>query len=369
MKLRRFYANNYKTLVNFEVKFEDLTVIAGPNGSGKSNFLDALKGVLDYAVQDVALPTAFGGNISPLVGDGDDPELSVTVGLEVGVEPDVFEYRLDFGTHPSDPRRAWRLQEAVSASGSEQLTFSAGHGVRWVRPEGDVRFEVGQNSILALANTVPLAAVAKRALGAIQILRLVPSGLEERTSGSVHRLLAGGENFFQYLRHVLGSQASSRAFVEMLRYTSLPNLTDFRFVELPDQSAIPYFDFEADGSFAGSFAPQALSDGQRALIILNTLLWHMQEHPGVLLIDEPENFLSVAEIQPLLFRMLDATEEQDSQFVLITHHPEFINSVGNDAFRWFERIDGGPTQVRMLPVRGGGLPRSILVQRGWTDAE
>jgi predicted ATPase len=41
--LSRLYANNFRTLVNFEVKFDRLNLLLGPNGSGKSSVFDLLR--------------------------------------------------------------------------------------------------------------------------------------------------------------------------------------------------------------------------------------------------------------------------------------------------------------------------------------
>src|SRR5437764_582830 len=41
--LRRIRIQNYKSLVDVDVRLEPLTAIFGPNAAGKSNFLDALQ--------------------------------------------------------------------------------------------------------------------------------------------------------------------------------------------------------------------------------------------------------------------------------------------------------------------------------------
>lgn len=43
--IRRLFIDNYKCLVNFELKLEALTLLIGPNGAGKSAVLDVLFGV------------------------------------------------------------------------------------------------------------------------------------------------------------------------------------------------------------------------------------------------------------------------------------------------------------------------------------
>ncbi|WP_295445332.1 ATP-binding protein [uncultured Thiodictyon sp.] len=44
--ITRLYVDNFRCLVNFELKFQDFTLLAGLNGSGKSSVLDVM-----YALQ------------------------------------------------------------------------------------------------------------------------------------------------------------------------------------------------------------------------------------------------------------------------------------------------------------------------------
>jgi len=41
--ITRLYANNFRCLVAFEMKFDSFQVLCGPNGAGKSSVIDALQ--------------------------------------------------------------------------------------------------------------------------------------------------------------------------------------------------------------------------------------------------------------------------------------------------------------------------------------
>ena len=48
--LQRLYADNYKCLVNFDLRLQELSLLLGPNGVGKTSVLDvvfALRRLLD----------------------------------------------------------------------------------------------------------------------------------------------------------------------------------------------------------------------------------------------------------------------------------------------------------------------------------
>ena len=51
----------------------------------------------------------------------------------------------------------------------------------------------------------------------------------------------------------------------------------------------------------------------------------MRSQTTTLCLDEPDNFLALAEIQPLIFEFCDATEENGPQVIFASHHPETID--------------------------------------------
>ena len=67
-----------------------------------------------------------------------------------------------------------------------------------------------------------------------------------------------------------------------------------------------------------------LSDGQRALIALYAFILGGNPH-RLLLLDEPDNYVTLPEIQPLLAEMEDECGDELPQIVLASHHPEAID--------------------------------------------
>ena len=115
-----------------------------------------------------------------------------------------------------------------------------------------------------------------------------------------------------------------------------------------------------------AFSLGDLSEGQRALISLYLLL-HCAVKPGAtLLIDEPENFVSLRELQPWLFEMQDRAEEQGGQVLLISHNPAFIDQLAPSQAVQFSRPNNFHTVVGPFKTEGfEGLTASQVVARGW----
>ena len=68
-----------------------------------------------------------------------------------------------------------------------------------------------------------------------------------------------------------------------------------------------------------------LSDGQRALILLYAVLHFLLQQGRTVFLDEPDNFVSLDEIQPWLLSAADVVDGGSGQLVLVSHHPEIFN--------------------------------------------
>jgi len=112
-----------------------------------------------------------------------------------------------------------------------------------------------------------------------------------------------------------------------------------------------------------------LSEGQRALIALYVLLFCALPEGATLLIDEPDNFLALAEIQPWLLQLLDRVDEVHAQVIVTSHHPEILNQMAAQGGVLFDRPGGGATRVRAFdPADDSGLTPAELIARGWESA-
>jgi hypothetical protein len=137
-----------------------------------------------------------------------------------------------------------------------------------------------------------------------------------------------------------------------------------------------YFEFEKVGENRSLLKAQIgeaqyrfheLSDGQRMLIVLYSLIHFAHNQRYTLCIDEPENFVSLPEIQPWLFTLHDACADNELQALFISHHPEYINYLADSSGLWFERKQNAPVRVRPVSGDENGLAPAELAARGWID--
>jgi hypothetical protein len=84
------------------------------------------------------------------------------------------------------------------------------------------------------------------------------------------------------------------------------------------------------------------------------------------MIDEPENFISLAEIQPWLMKVTDMVEERKGQVLLFSHHPELINQWAANHGVQFVRDGVGPVHVEPFAANEyTTLAPAEVVARGW----
>jgi len=77
------------------------------------------------------------------------------------------------------------------------------------------------------------------------------------------------------------------------------------------------------------------------LIVLHTLIYALRSEGVTLCMDEPENFLALAEIQPWLVTLYDFCTDGELQALLASHHPQLIDYLAVSSGYWFERQNGG----------------------------
>ncbi|MCX6842952.1 MAG: AAA family ATPase [candidate division WOR-3 bacterium] len=369
--LKRIYANNYRCLVNFELNLDRLTLLMGPNGGGKSSVLDLL-----YAVRQIVVCNARATELLPPSGltrwSGPTDQ---TFELAVQGEYGLFTYRLVNHYEP-DFRKQKLQEERLLLDDKPLFTFV----------EGDVRLYHDDHalgptfmsdwSFSALANVLTgrpdnqKLTWFKNWLRGLFILSLQPKAMLSEAKVESEWLNRDGTNFSSWYRFLSQEhQDKTYQLTDQLRKV-IPGFYAFKleqggpssrilkvgFIENIGKGSPIWFDFEE------------LSDGQRALIVLYSLLIGMKDLGHTVFLDEPENYLALPEIQPWLMELNDACGQGFPQAVLVSHHPELVDYLGAECGRWMEREPLGPTRVKEIPgVSESGLKLSEQIARGWTS--
>jgi predicted ATPase len=289
--------------------------------------------------------------------------------LDVRLDGGRYRYSLRL-RHDADDYDTTIVEETVARDGRELFAYREGH-VHLHRdddaPATSFPFG-GYRSFLSDVDDRPEHAQLARFLRymrSVRTLKLMPSQMHSVTVEEHATMHHCGDDFPSWYRHLAQEQPGElHGLFEELR-RALPGFRSLALVGARHRGRtrdlVARFDSPGGGEHELEF--EALLDGQRALIVLYTLLVDLRSGERLVLLDEPESFVGLTEIRPWLYALDDALG--GGQLLLISHHPEIIDSLAAERPLLFERADGGPVRVRTeIFVRDDGLRASEQLLRG-----
>ena len=210
----------------------------------------------------------------------------------------------------------------------------------------------------------------KRWLGNVVHVQINPWAMSARSERESREPTKDLSNFADWFRHL--KLESGRAVFEAISELAeaIPGLVGLEAKEAGLDVRVVQAEIAAGPNVApAAYALHDLSEGQRTLIALYVLMHCAVTRDSTLLIDEPDNFIALPEVQPWLMKMLDRTDEQGAQVILVSHHPELLNQLAGQGGVVFARPDG--LQTRAMPFEppgDSGLTPAEIVARGWERA-
>ena len=175
-------------------------------------------------------------------------------------------------------------------------------------------------------------------------LFLEPKRLRSGSDFDTDRLSDSGDNFASWYQGRL--QENPRRIFEAIDQLRdiLPGFIDLKLV----QKGSDYRELQAEFSSMGVetssiYRFDQLSDGQRALIVLYLLLF-TDDAERTLFLDEPDNYVTLPELQPWLAELEDGCGDTLPQTILISHHPEAIDFLSDKAI-WLGRDPESHTRI------------------------
>jgi energy-coupling factor transporter ATP-binding protein EcfA2 len=364
--LTRLYIDNFRCFVNFEHKPARRELILGTNGSGKSSFLDALLLLRQFVTKGDIFDDFF------ILGQRtrwlNQPQQ--TFELEASLDGGGYVYRLVIEPW-GEPVRPRVKSETVHLEGKPIFEFIAGEVHLYNdRFEHKVTYPFDWHRS-ALATIIPRRdneklSRFKRWISGLYCFRINPFAMEPRADGESFHPNVNLSNIALWYRHLVQADPKQNAAMLSSLRASLDGFSFLQLEPVGENVRLLAAEFAQVGGKTSKFYFNELSDGQRCLICLYTILHFVLAKGSTVVLDEPDNFISLREIQPWLMAVTDSVEENQGQVLLISHHPEAIN-------QWAPRngvqfVREGAGAVRVVEFRAdpeGSLPPSELVARGW----
>lgn len=357
--LKRLTIDGFKSLVDFSVELEPLTLLVGENGVGKSTILQAV----DLLSHLISTPLASYLELRewtyPDLVHLKSSGMSIRFEMDVEVTPAgqagpvLVRWTVELGAR----RYPGIASERVEAAGKPLLERHGSSMWRWL-PDGSEEPHVKQSSgtsylgsvdpedpedqakfptLVALASWVkrisPYVSISPRSIGAARASTTL--GYQgERLAGFIAHLQAKRPDGFERVQERLRSRYAR--FVSMRAKRRGPGWHDLLVTERLGRDTI-------------DLHPQQLSDGLIRLIAIAAM---PEQDPSLLLLDELENGIH-PELAGSLVGLLKDVAKEGVQALATTHSPMLVNYV-DDPRRVIlvsRGPDGGPTTMRFSESR------------------
>lgn len=360
--LTRLYIDNFRCFEKFEWKPGRKQLILGRNGTGKSSLMDVVRLVKQFTENGETAERLFPWTQRTIWSD----QMEQTLEIEASLENVTYLYRLVLGGGES----RWSVQvrsESIYRDGAP--IFEVNDGTVQIPSELVERPLVyphdRNRSALASIGARPASEVFKRWLAGTLCFRLNPFSMMHQAEREDYWPEPDLSNFSAWYRHLLQSfPQENAALLDDLR-RALDGFDHLWLKETGDAVRLLFAKFRRVSS-TFDFRLVELSEGQRCLICLYVIMHFVVAKGRTVIIDEPDNFISLREIQPWLMGIEEMADDHKGQVILISHHPEILNQWAPAYGVQFVREGAGP--VRVEKFRGdpeSPLSAAELVARGW----
>jgi predicted ATPase len=359
--LTRVYIDNFRSFVNFEYRPERKQLLLGANGSGKSSLLEAIRYLKEFVKGDSNHFTQ-----STRTRWQDRPQQVFE--LEAVLNEEVFEYRLEIGFSSVNKAQTVDL-ERLKVDGDTVFLLAAGQ-IRFFQPGGStaVPFKTDRSALHLTVLSTTEVRIFVEWLDRVHCFDIDPyvGMMDESADGEESEPQYELNNFAGWYRYLVQSYPEENLkFVESLR-ECMDGFQSLRFLTEEDGARKLRAEFLVTGQQRVSYSFSELSLGQRYLIGLYAVLAFAIARGDTVFIDEPENFISLREIQPWLLAAEGAVEDARGQLILISHHPETLNYWAREYGLHFAREGNGHVRTeRFKPDAEGMLQPAELIARGW----
>lgn len=370
--LTRIHIDNYKCLTNFDLRLDNLTLLAGANGCGKSAIFEVMDKLRDFA-RDTRVEKLFLADELTRWTTKREQRFE----LEFSTDGGVFVYKLDI-EHKTGRKKDAEIKSEHLLYGGKPVLSHSDRELKLYRDDGkEFTYPVGRfRSALATEADERLYSRLHRFrdhLCRFQTLSLVPGLIDSGSKVESDVLARDGANFAAWYRgQILNDPHQLRTVADRLAEV-LPGFAGLKLSARTGdyRELLATFSREGDGS-SHAYRFDQLSDGQRALLVLYSLVFETVPDTGspddsayippTLFLDEPDNYVTLPELQPWLAEFEDGAGDTLPQVVLISHHPEAIDFLAHNTV-WLAREPESHTRI-VEPKNDTGLRMSEVYARG-----
>jgi len=290
--------------------------------------------------------------------------------LDLSANGKWFKYRLHIEQVPGDlkPRITF---ESATCQGAELYTRDL-DGVRFRKRSGEQKGFPLDWRQAALGSIEPRGispdvVTLQQAISKLMIIRPSPRDMEPESRAEAARPDLFLSNLTSWYRRFANDLEWANQFPRSLQRV-WPDLHSFRLDDVGINAKALRLRFAAKGTWDGFLYFDQLSDGEKALVGLYMITTALDRGDAqTILVDEPDNFVGLPELQPWVLSLMELLDES-RQAILISHHPEILETAGRSNGQYIWRDDhSSPARLGPLIVPEG-LSAGEAITRGWVRA-
>ncbi|MCP4135703.1 MAG: AAA family ATPase [bacterium] len=348
--LQRIYINNFRCMVNFELTIEDINLFLGANGAGKTTVFEVLLKLQELIAEGKMVNELFDASDLTRWQDSSIQNFE----LEIAGNDGIYKYALSIEYEQKQGSTCIK-NEILKFNNRTLFEFDAKTGKVQLYNDDHKKgpeylFDWSRSAISLLQESPENKKIIwfKKRLSKFFIVHINPAAMTPESRKDEKKIAWDMSNFSAWFRYLSQDQENIIELTNELRKI-IPDFSAFKIDEAGEAKILKVgFKNSNISKKVIHYKFDELSEGQRAIIALYTLMICSPGEEFTLCIDEPENFLALPEIQPWLDFLYEYSEEHSTQVIMISHHPSLINYLAASAGTWFSRQDSGPVRVQSI---------------------
>jgi energy-coupling factor transporter ATP-binding protein EcfA2 len=347
--LKEIYIDNYRRFLNSKIIFGKTVLIAGKNGAGKTTLIELL-----YKIKRFVINQDSTGYIDELVSIDDLPRW-LKVGHGKADTHFILHYDINNVSYTYELKIEHNLRDEIHRVSCEKLTingemlygFTIDNDMAIVFTDDQKERRYGtdwSHSGLKIASRInsKIRQFIEAIDGKLHVFILAPELITDQLGKN--DLSVSGSNFSTWYAKMLTKNIEIAADVlnsykDFLR-NCIRSFIDDKSGEFTIEESIGESNKGGKG-FEIKFSE--LSTGQKKLCIYYALL-KMLPGGSTLVIDEFENHLSPAELQPLYDLVQVQQDSCDFQVIIVSHHHKTLNWYHDSALVF--SLNGTPAHIK-----------------------
>ncbi|MCY4636408.1 MAG: AAA family ATPase [Acidobacteria bacterium] len=294
----RLYVDNFRCLVNFELKLDEMNILLGPNGSGKTSVLDALHRIQNLVARGARVEEAFPTSDLSLTQARDIQH------IEVDLQIDDCAYRYTLKIEHERPRRRMRIAEETLEHDDKPIFSFRGGDAQLYHDDyvtgPSYPFDWSRSGVGALNARDDNRKLTRfrQAMADLVIASPCPPLFEPETRSEDEFLQPLMQNFVGWYRHAAQERMRGIGGLFQALGEALPGFDSLSLTESGENARALKVAFhrQSDERRTDTYGFTQLSDGQRSLIALYCLISLSNGGRTSLFLDEPDNYLALREI-------------------------------------------------------------------------